>query len=80
MVIIHANINVLFIHSSSRHLLNTYYIQALYQVLGIQPHSREILGLSLVELKLGWREQILNNTKKYVIRKDECTESYGKLI
>lgn len=58
-----------------------YCIQALYQVLGIQPHSRETLGLSLVELKLGWREQILNNTKKYVIRNDdECMESYGKLI
>lgn len=58
-----------------------YYIQALYQVLGIQPHSRETLGLSLMELKLGWREQILNNTKKYIIRNDdECMESYGKLI
>lgn len=76
----HASINVLFIDSSSRSLLNTYYIQALYQVLGIQPHSRETLGLSLGELKLGWREQILNNTKKYVIRNDECTESYGNLI
>lgn len=80
MVIMHASINVLFIDSSSRSLLNTYYIQALYQVLGIQPHSRETLGLSLGELKLGWREQILNNTKKYVIRNDECTESYGNLI
>lgn len=79
-MIMHASINVLFIDSSSRSLLNTYYIQALYQVLGIQPHSRETLGLSLVELKLGWREQILNNTKKYVIRNDEYTESYGKLI
>lgn len=79
-MIMHASINVLFIDSSSRSLLNTYYIQALYQVLGIQPHSRETLGLSLGELKLGWREQILNNTKKYVIRNDECTESYGNLI
>ena len=56
MVIFHANVNILFIYSSNRYLLNTYYIQALYQVLGIhRPQSREILGLSLTEFKLGWR-------------------------